>query len=138
MNLADETFRSIISNRISWGLCPSAQRKFPAALSPAPRSSLCLSQPHLSQLSSKFCVTPLWGSDHLPAIPAISATFLPASLIFLGLSSLPVVSGEGKKSHYPGVPCGEGPGSPCTAQGMYKLSQRTPDVFVLQASHLEK
>lgn len=99
LNLADETLKSIMSNRSRAWLCPSPQKNFPAALSPASPFPAV----------HKFCVTPLCGSDHLPAIPSVSATFLAHLLFFLGFFSLPVISGEAKKPHDPGTPCGEGP-----------------------------
>lgn len=79
LNLADETFKSIMSNRSRVWLCPSPQRNFPAVLSPASPFPAV----------HKFCVTPLWGSDHLPVIPSVCATFLARSLIFLGGKKAP-------------------------------------------------
>lgn len=80
LNLADETFKSIMSNRSRVWLCPSPQRNFPAALSPASPFPAV----------HKFCVTPLWGSDHLPPILSVCATFLARSLIFLGRQKSPM------------------------------------------------
>lgn len=55
-----------------------------------------MSPPHLVQLHSKFCVTWLCGTDHLLESLSISATLLAGSLIFLRLSSLPVIFRGGK------------------------------------------